>query len=362
MRAIITFLAGFIFYLALFNAQAFGAKVYTIQLATTKDRSYAEKVFKKINKLEYSRIDYDGKYYKVRIGFFKSYLKAKDFLKKHPEIKKVAPSSYITINFYKPKVTIEKGFFPTPNSRKREVAKPPKKQAEKTVKKEEKKVLIKKSNATAVTAVQRKTSCSSLMCFYRKNGYLVISVSFSFLKAAFTILAAFAAGLIAFLKRRDLFKLLKRENLKEASGTLVNRGLRALFRAKLCGLLGACVSCSEGYPMPECIRNRLREIYYKTKGDFHSLFLHYINTGNYAGVLKEVPKYMAEHPDDVFVMRLYGEILTHLGRYEDAVKIYEKLVDTLERKGMRYGAAELYRRKVRELRRLSGENWNGQTR
>jgi len=76
-----------------------GKFFYTVQVASFKERSKAQEVLRKFKNLPYARISYRNGRYKVRIGFFKSFSNAEQFVKE--KLKGKVRDYYITkIRFY----------------------------------------------------------------------------------------------------------------------------------------------------------------------------------------------------------------------------------------------------------------------
>ncbi|WP_022847197.1 MULTISPECIES: SPOR domain-containing protein [unclassified Desulfurobacterium] len=299
--------------------------VYTIQLVNTKDKREAEIVFKKIEKLEYSRIDKVKTRYKVRVGFFKTKQEARNYLKKHPEIKKISPTAYITLNYYDPERTIEKGFFPPekkreqPNINKPEISNKKQQYNQRSsVSREGNSVKVKKE--LKPTKSVRKEIINSSM-FKKYLLYVVMAVS------------GISAAAVAVM-------LLRKYNVEETLCCIGDKFQNVYVNALKC--------------IPLKTSKKILEYHYRKIGDFRSLILMKLQDQDFNFILRETPRYLLKHPDDILVWKIYIEVLSQLGIFSEAATACEKLAEIL-RKNARPEAAENYLKKAEEFRKKTSK-------
>ncbi|WP_457567906.1 SPOR domain-containing protein [Desulfurobacterium sp.] len=305
------------------GANAKETPVYTIQLANTHSKSEAEKIFSQIRNLEYSRIDKVKKRYKVRIGLFKTRKEAQKYLKNHPEIKKVSPTAYITLNYYDPKRTIEKGFFPStkkiPDKTKTKI------QTTTSAGTSANKTGKRRETGQSPTGKPEKAKKSSFPQSHLKINYPAVK------KYAFWI-AMIAGGILAAV---GSVVLVRKLNIEEGLCCMGDRIQNAYVNALKC--------------IPLKTSKKILEYHYKKIGDFRSLILMKLQDQDFTFILRETPKYLLKHPDDILVWKIYIEVLAQLGIYSEAATACEKLAEIL-RKNSRPEAAENYLKKAEEYR------------
>lgn len=303
---------------------------YTIQLANTKNFNEAKTIFEKIKHLKNSRIDKVKKRYKVRVGLFKTKKEAEIFLKNHPEIKKISPTAYITLNYYNPKRTILKG-----NSNKREKTK-----ITSTENETKKKILssnIKPSIKQNISVINNATSKKT----YEKNSYIEIRIKKELFKVAGVVLAGFIFTFILLLIGKRMIKKKKelskdgKKTTKDISNTILHR-LKEIYYSFLKFL-------------PLKTSHKIIEYHYRKAGDFRSLILLKLQEQDFNFILRETPSYLLKNPDDILVWKIYIEVLGQLGIYDEAANACEKLAEILK-KNARPEAAENYIKKAQKYR------------
>ncbi|WP_456395592.1 SPOR domain-containing protein [Desulfurobacterium sp.] len=295
--------------------------VYTIQLTNTKSKKEAERIFNKIQNLEYSRIDKVGTRYKVRVGLFKTRQEAKNYLNKHPEIKKISPSAYITLNYYDPKRTIKKGYFPSENKKPSNQIKPEKQLKRKATSSTEKNT-PKNANTTTVRKTKRKSLTT-------KTANLNNPSLRKYILWIIMVISGMAAAVIA-------VGLMRKFNVEETLDKFQNAYVNTLKH------------------IPLKTSKKILEYHYKKIGDFRSLILMKLQDQDFNYILRETPKYLLNHPEDILVWKIYIEALGQLGIYSEAAAACEKLAEVL-RKNARPEAAENYIKKAEEYRKKAAK-------
>ncbi|SNR72765.1 SPOR domain-containing protein [Desulfurobacterium atlanticum] len=306
---------------------------YTIQLANTKSFNEAKSIFEKVKHLKDSRIDKVKTRYKVRVGLFKTRKEAQEFLKNHPEIKKISPTAYITLNYYNPKRTILKGY-----SKKKDIAKEAAKiNTENKTKKEVPPVKIKTPAKQNTISINNTT----LQKNHRESNYIEIRIKKELFKTAGLLVIGLILGLILFLIRKKLTKKEKElpednKKPKENTPSIIFHKLRDSYYSFLKRL-------------PLKTSHKIVEYHYRKSGDFRSLILLKLQEQDFNFILKETPSYLLKNPDDILVWKIYIEVLGQLGIYDEAANACEKLAEILK-KNARPEAAENYTKKAQEYR------------
>ncbi|OMH40656.1 SPOR domain-containing protein [Desulfurobacterium indicum] len=303
--------------------------VYTIQLTNTKSKKEAERIFNKIRNLEYSRIDKVKTRYKVRVGLFKTKQEARNYLKNHPEIKKISPSAYITLNYYSPERTIKKGHFPS-EIKKAEIKqtkqeKPLKQKTtpstEKNTSESEKSMTIKKPQKAGRKVPQNTITTKTINL---NNPTLRRYLLWIIMAISGTVAAITAVVLV------------RKFNVEETLCCITDKFQNVYINALKC--------------IPLRTSKKILEYHYKKVGDFRSLILMKLQDQDFNFILRETPKYLLKHPEDILVWKIYIEVLAQLGIYSEAATACEKLAEIL-RKNARPEAAENYLKKAEEYRK-----------
>ncbi|WP_457570314.1 SPOR domain-containing protein [Desulfurobacterium sp.] len=297
--------------------------VYTIQLTNTKSKKEAERIFNKIQNLEYSRIDKVKTRYKVRVGLFKTKQEAKNYLKKHPEIKKISPSAYITLNYYNPERTIKKGYFPSKKK------KPEGNQTNKKEQPKQKTIPSKEKN----TLGNEKTTTFKQT---EKKGLTINLNNPIFRKYLLWIIMAISGTVAAIIA----VVLVRKFNVEETLCCITDKFQNAYINALKC--------------IPLKTSKKILEYHYRKIGDFRSLILMKLQDQDFNFILRETPKYLLKHPEDILVWKIYIEVLAQLGIYSEAATACEKLAEIL-RKNARPEAAENYLKKAEEYRKKAAK-------
>ncbi len=314
--------------------------VYTIQLSDTKSFKEAERLFEQVKKFEFSRVDKVKSRYKIRVGMFKTRKEAFKYFNKHPEIKKISSTAYVTLNYYDSKRTILKGYFPKENGK---AVKTNKETAEQISNKRE----IKSSNVTSSELPDKKTSSSlqkningitniknkksvkeSIKQPFQKKS----SRSYIYIVIGVVLVCFVIAGIVILLFRRKAFGLEK----EEGGENLLSEKLKNFYMSVL-------------KRIPLVTSKKILEYHYRKSGDFRSLILMKLQGQDYKFILKETPSYLLKHSDDILVWKIYIEVLGQLGMYDEATKACERLAEVLK-ENSRPEAAENYLEKAAKYR------------
>ncbi|WP_457680115.1 SPOR domain-containing protein [Thermovibrio sp.] len=294
-----------------------GSQVYTIQVASLKEKEEAFKVLKEFSKFPDARVSYRKGRYKVRIGFFKSYNEALKFAKE-ARIKELSPDFYITRILFSPKGVY---FFKGSGKEAKEVkkVKPPLKPkvSEVEVAKEEGKVkplppkvekklpeILKKRR------VVKKESPKSLLKETRKPEKKEVKETFVYKES------------LPSVKRRESF------NYKR-----LLYALPVLFFTLLFFLLKK----------------------FSLKGKEESSFEEYVSEllkkEDYERLIEVALPYLSKNPHDTFVKKALAESYENLGKYLEAAALYSEIGEELDRKGL-VVLSEAFKKKAEELYKM----------
>ena len=289
-----------------------GTKVYTVQVASFTDRKEAERVLSRLSSFPDARISYRNGRYKVRVGFFKSFKEAQEFVRSSGLLKLVS-DYYITRITFSPEGVY---FLKKPEAQKEKLpalesesssSEPPQEKAgskargvelpppqsivEKVSYEEEKEETEPKPVNAEVSQVKKEEEKKELFSYREELPKKEVREERS--------LRPYVLGALAFLSvLLLLFKLIKRSKR------------------------------SEDY--------------------FESYIAKLLDEGKYEEIVDIAVPYLSRNPEDTFVRKALAESYEKLGRYLEAAELYSEIASELERKGLGI-LAEGFKKKAEEL-------------
>ncbi|GEM_PF-1058217 len=304
-----------------------GTKIYTVQVASFTDRREAERVLSKLSSFPDARISYRNGRYKVRVGFFKSFKDAQEFVKSSGLLKVVSDYYITRITFSpegvyflkKPEAQKEKppalesksalSEFPqekaerkTPEKEAQGVELPPPQSLVEKVSYEEaeEKETEPKPECADVSRVEKETESESKKVSEVKKE-----------------------------EKREVFSYkeeLPKKGVKKEPG-------RWPYVLGALALLFLLLLFKRGGRNEEYFENYIAKL---------------LDEGKYEEIVDIAVPYLSRKPEDTFVRKALAESYEKLGRYLEAAELYSEIASELERKGLGI-LAEGFKKKAEEL-------------
>jgi len=321
MRFCLSLITAFLFILLSYSFAQIpkpGSRVYTVQVASLKSKAEAESILKKVSSFPGARISYRNGRYKVRVGFFKTYKEAQEFVKESG-LTKVVSDYYITRISFNP----EGVFFPEKEEKSKEVKTPQEvKKEEKEVETEspaplerEKEVSTGEGSGTEKEKEEVEPDEEKQLESDKEDKDLTSDVK----KQVFSY-------------KEPLPKETKLKEEKEEGGNWKKVALPTLIVTFL-------------FVFFSLLRRRKGKL---KETDFESYVADLLNQGKYKELIELAVPYLMKRPKDTFVKKALAESYEKLGRYLEAADVYSEIAKDLEEKGLNV-LAEDFKRKANEL-------------
>ncbi|MEO2066519.1 MAG: hypothetical protein ABGX17_08490, partial [Desulfurobacteriaceae bacterium] len=278
---------------------------------------------KKVSSFPGARISYRNGRYKVRVGFFKTYKEAQEFVKESG-LTRVVSDYYITRISFNP----EGVFFPEKEEKSKEVKTP------QEVKKEEKEV----ETESSVPLEKEKEVSTGEGSGTEKEKEEVEPDEEKQLESAEVKESREDKDLTSDVKKQvfsykePLPKETKVKKEKEEGDNWKKVALPTLIVAFL-------------FVFFTFLRRRKSKV---KETDFESYVAGLLNQGKYKELIELAVPYLMKRPKDTFVKKALAESYEKLGRYLEAADVYSEIAKDLEEKGLNV-LAEDFKRRANEL-------------
>ncbi|RKQ63428.1 sporulation related protein [Thermovibrio guaymasensis] len=330
MRFCLSLITAFLFILLSYSFAQIpkpGSRVYTVQVASLKSKVEAESILKKVSSFPGARISYRNGRYKVRVGFFKTYKEAQEFVKESG-LTKVVSDYYITRISFNP----EGVFFPEKEEKSKEIKTEVKTPQE--VKEEEKEV----ETESPVPLEKEKEVSTGEDSGTEKEKEEVEPDEEKQLESAEVKESREDKDLTSDVKKQvfsykePLPKETKVKKEKEEGGNWKKVALPTFIITFL-------------FVFFSLLRRRKGKL---KETDFESYVADLLNQGKYKELIELAVPYLMKRPKDTFVKKALAESYEKLGRYLEAADVYSEIAKDLEEKGLNV-LAEDFKRRANEL-------------
>lgn len=313
-----------------------GKEYFTVQIASFKRKSDALKVLKTVEDLPSARISYRNGRYKVRVGFFKSFQEAKDFVKR--EIESKVQDYYITkIKFSPENVFFAKKSSFTPDES-------PDLSGS----------TFEEKNSSSVNEKEGEKTTSNVSGNSSKSMDIPDEESNGFLNSTENSSQSFRSELSAWEN-----ETMEMDSVCEGNSSGTDRGVENVTSSTLTNL--AKMEKSKEEEVEKCLKNKnygyflalvfLTFLFYIFKrerrapsNDLEKIIVRLVEEGKCDELVETVLPLLSVQEENTFLRKSLADCYLKQGKFLEAASLYEEIGEILDRKGLSVLADEFRKR------------------